>query len=247
VNRITWLGHATVLVEVDGVRILTDPVLRNHVSLLRRTAPVASDGLDRIDAIALSHVHRDHLDLPSLRRLGRHIPIIGPSGLGGYLARWGFESVTDLAPGDDTRVGPVVVHATPAVHEARRGRLEAPALGFLLIGSSRVYFAGDTALFPEMVDAADGLDLALLPVAGWGPTLGPGHLDPRQAAEALTLLRPRIAVPIHWGTYRPVHISKRAAYLHRPPHDFVRDAAELAPGTRVVVVPAGGTLEIDAA
>jgi L-ascorbate metabolism protein UlaG (beta-lactamase superfamily) len=246
VNRITWLGHSTVLVDVDGVRVLTDPLLRNRVVLLRRTTPVGGTAADRIDAILLSHVHRDHLDLPSLRRLGRHIPIVAPRGAGGYLTRLGFSSVSEVAADEETRVGGLQIRATPAVHEARRGRLQAQSLGYLVQGSSRVYFAGDTAMFPEMAAIAGDLDLALLPVAGWGPTLGPGHLDPQQAAEALSLLRPRMAVPIHWGTLRPLHVSRNAAYLHDPPHEFARRARETARGTRVIVVTPGDSLDIDA-
>lgn len=244
-NRITWLGHSTVLVDVDGVRVLTDPLLRNRVLLLRRTTPVDGAAAGRIDAVLLSHVHRDHLDLPSLRRLGRHVPILAPSGAGGYLSRRGFSSVNEVAAGDETRVGELRIRATPAVHDAKRGRLHAASLGYLVNGSSRVYFAGDTALFPQMADVAEDLDLALLPVAGWGPSLGPGHLDPRQAAEALTLLRPRVGVPIHWGTLRPPHVSRNAAYLLDPPHEFARLARETAPDTRVVVVMPGDSLDID--
>ncbi len=245
-NRITWLGHSTVLVDLDGVRVLTDPLLRNHVVFLRRTTPVDAAAADRIDAILVSHVHRDHLDLPSLRRLGRHVPIVAPRGAGGYLTRLGFSSVSEVAADDETHVGGLRIRATPAVHDARRGRLHAASLGYLFQGSSRVYFAGDTALFPQMADLADDLDLALLPIAGWGPSLGPGHLDPSQAAEALALLRPRVAVPIHWGTLRPLHVSRKAAYLHDPPHEFARLARGTAPDTHVIVVPPGDSLEIDA-
>lgn len=244
-NGITWLGHSTVVVDMDGVRVLTDPLLRNRVVLLRRTEPVDIAAVDRIDAIVLSHLHRDHLDLPSLRRLERNIPIVVPRGAGSLIARLGFASVDEAGAGDEVHIRGLRIRATPAVHDARRGRVRAPSLGYLIAGSSRVYFAGDTALFPQMADIADGLDVALLPVAGWGPSLGPGHLDPRQAAEALTLLRPRLAVPIHWGTLRPLHVSRNAAYLREPPHEFARAAGELAPDTQVIVIAPGESLEID--
>jgi len=153
--------------------------------------------------------------------------------------------VNEVAAGDETHVGGLRIRATSAVHEARRGRLQAASVGYLVQGSSRVYFAGDTALFPQMAGIAEDLDLALLPVAGWGPSLGPGHLDPQQAAEALALLRPRVAVPIHWGTIRPLHVSRNAAYLHDPPREFARIARETAPDTRVIVVTPGDSLDID--
>lgn len=246
-NRIVWLGHSTVLVDLDGVRLLTDPLLRMNVSLLRRTTPVDASALGDIDAVLISHVHQDHLDLASLRRLGTGTPIVVPRGAGRLLARLGFTSVTEVVAGDRHAVGPVRVHATPAVHDAhRRWRgVRAPCLGYVVEGSNRLYFAGDTDVFPEMAEIGADLDLALLPVAGWGPSLGPGHLDPRGAAEALKLLRPRTAVPIHWGTLRPLHVRRTARYLHDPPVDFARYAAEAAPDTRIVVIPPGGALDLD--
>ena len=84
--------------------------------------------------------------------------------------------------------------------------MSGPALGYLLQGSQSVYFAGDTDLFPEMA-ALGGVDVALLPVAGWGPRLPEGdHMNPRRAAEALKILKPRLAIPIHWGTYTPLWV-----------------------------------------
>jgi L-ascorbate metabolism protein UlaG (beta-lactamase superfamily) len=91
---------------------------------------------------------------------------------------------------------------------------------------------------------APNLDVALLPVAGWGPRLPPGHLDPRRAAEALQLLQPRVAVPIHWGTYRRIGVRGDAEALQAPADDFARFARELAPATDVRIVPVGGTLEL---
>ena len=106
-----------------------------------------------------------------------------------------------------------------------------------------MYFAGDTDLFPGMADIAPGLDVALLPIWGWGPTLGAGHLDPLRAAEALVMLRPRLAIPIHWGTYAPAVMLRafRRSFLARPPHDFVRAARRLAPDVQVRVLAPGGS------
>ena len=109
-------------------------------------------------------------------------------------------------------------------------------------GSHRVYFAGDTDLFPEMATLADDLDVALIPIWGWGPTLGRGkHLDPEGAAQAVALLRPRIAVPIHWGTYHPLHMGLREvpSFLHQPPVRFVEAAAAAAPEVEVRVLEPG--------
>src|SRR6185503_2691890 len=108
-----------------------------------------------------------------------------------------------------------------------------------------VYFAGDTGLFAGMARLPT-LDLALLPVWGWGPRLGPGHLDPVGAAEALTLLRPRIAVPIHWGTYSPLWYLRPPAYLSEPGVAFAREAARLAPEVEVRVLTPGESTIVSA-
>src|SRR5262249_19799049 len=120
----------------------------------------------------------------------------------------------------------------------------APALGYRLTGSKRVYFAGDTDLFPEMAELAP-LDLALLPVAGWGPRLPPGHLDARRAAEALRLLEPGTAVPIHWGTYSLITKRRQSdGAVRAPAEEFRRLAAELAPEVDVHVLAEGESLEL---
>jgi L-ascorbate metabolism protein UlaG (beta-lactamase superfamily) len=246
-DRLRWLGHSTVLIELDGVRLLTDPLLRRRVLHLRRSPPLELDELTELDAVLVSHVHYDHLDLPSLRRLGRRITIVAPRGAGRLLGGRGFASVIELSAGEEIRFGPLLVHAVPAEHHARRllGTF-AESVGFLVAGSKRLYFAGDTALFPGMADVASPIDVALLPIWGWGPSLGPGHLDPRGAAEALTLIRPAIAVPIHWGTYYPLTSVLRSppSYLSAPTRAFARAAAELAPDVAVEILPVGGTLPL---
>jgi len=240
--QLTWLGHSTVLVELDGVRVLTDPVLRRRVLHLRQVAPVDERALGRVDCILVSHGHWDHLDLPSLERSGRGAHVVVPRGLGGLLRRRRFGDVTEVDIGDEMEIGPLRVHATPAAHTASRRRLgpRAPALGYVLAGSRRVYFAGDTDLFAGMADLGP-LDVALLPVSGWGPRLPPGHLDPRRAAAALRLLRPRVAVPIHWGTFAPWR--GRPSDLGRA-EAFSRAAAELAPEVDVRILAHGETVEL---
>ena len=190
----------------------------------------------------ISHLHHDHADLPSLRQVGRDVPMIVPPGAGAFFERRGFSAVSELAPGESSRVGAVAVTATEASHPG--GRLfagDAEAVGFLLGGSRRrVYFAGDTDLFDGMAELAGELDLALLPIGGWGPTLGPGHLDPERAARAAALLAPRIAVPIHWGTLYPLGLARlRPGPLRTPPHEFAAKARDLAPQVEVRVLAPG--------
>jgi L-ascorbate metabolism protein UlaG (beta-lactamase superfamily) len=242
-NQVTYIGHATVLLELDGMRFLTDPVLRSRLAHLRRHGQKpAEDSAADLDAILISHLHHDHTDLPSLRRLPRQTPILGPRGAGGFLRRRGFEAVTELAPGDSETFGGVEVTAVEAEHGGGRrlGSDDSETIGFVASGTSRAYFAGDTDLFEGMAELAGGLDLALLPVWGWGPTLGPGHLDPERAARAAAILKPRIAIPIHWGTLFPIGLSRLGRrHLIAPPREFERRCAELAPQVEVRVLSPG--------
>lgn len=249
--RLAFLGHSTVLIELDGLRILTDPVLFDRVTVLRRIVTPVDPGLYAgIDAVVISHLHLDHFDLPSLRFLGRATELVVPRGAGELLRRAGFDHVTELAPGESTSIGGVSITATRAVHSGFRPPFgpRAAAVGYLIEGAeSRIYFAGDTDLFPEMADlgprgGAD-LDVALIPVWGWGPTLGPGHLDPTRAAAAVGLLRPSFAVPIHWGTFWPYGLGRvRPGRLTEPPLDFAARAAEAHPKATIVVTPPGESI-----
>jgi L-ascorbate metabolism protein UlaG (beta-lactamase superfamily) len=246
VARVTYIGHATVLLEVDGVRLLTDPVLRRRVLHLRRDEAVPAEALGKVDAVLVSHAHWDHLDVPSLARLGRGVRIVLPRGAGRLVRPRRLANVVEVDVGQSVELGEMTVTATEAEHDAGRGPLgvSAPALGYLVTGPERIYFAGDTDLFPGMAALAP-LDLALLPVAGWGPRLPPGHLDPQRAAETLRLLEPRAAVPIHWGTYSL--ITKRRpspAAARAPAEEFKRLAAELAPNVDVHVLGLGETLTL---
>ena len=187
--RATWIGHGTVLVELDGVRLLTDPLVRDRVAhLRRRVPPPPADALRDIGAVLLTHLHRDHLDLPSLRQVGRRVPLVVPRGGGRLLLRRGFDAVREIAPGEEIAFGALTVRATEARHHGGRGVVGArgPALGYVIAGSRRIYHAGDTDLFDGMrAIGTTGLDLALVPIWGWASRLGPGHLDPLRAAQAL--------------------------------------------------------------
>lgn len=244
--RVTYIGHATVLLELDGLRLLTDPVLRRRVLHLRRDAAVSAQGLGHVDAVLVSHAHWDHLDVPSLAQLGRGVRLVLPRGAGRIVRRRRFADVVEVDVGQAIQIGEVTVTATVAEHDAGRGPfgVRAAALGYLITGSKRIYFAGDTDVFPAMAELAP-LDLALLPVAGWGPRLPAGHLDPSRAAEALRLLEPRSAVPIHWGTYSLLTKRRPAPAVARAPaEEFARLAAELAPNVEVHVLAPGETAEI---
>jgi L-ascorbate metabolism protein UlaG (beta-lactamase superfamily) len=247
-QALSWFGHSTVLLELDGVRLLTDPLLRARVLHLRRVGTAQRLDALSLDAVLISHLHYDHLDLPSLRQLAGSPVLVVPRGARRMLQRHGFEEVVELEPGDETEIGSVVIRATHAEHGSRRlFGAATPALGYVISGSVTSYFAGDTDLFAGMGALCDDLDIALLPVAGWGPKLAAGHLNPRTAAEALRLLRPRIAVPIHWGTYRRIGLSRDPEALREPARAFAAFATDLMPDVDVIVLPVGGGVELDLA
>jgi L-ascorbate metabolism protein UlaG (beta-lactamase superfamily) len=248
-DRLTYIGHATTLIRLEGTSILTDPMLRTWLGPLRRQGSRPSPALPKIaDAVLISHLHRDHLDLPSLRRVPRRTPIVIPRGAGRWVDRGGPHPVMELARGETVSVGGAEVTGVPAEHNGRRGRWgsEIEPLGYVIRGDGRtVYFAGDTDLFDEMEDIGP-VDLALLPVWGWGPSVGEGHLDPEKAARAVELVRPRVVVPIHWGTFYPVGVRRlRPGPLAEPPHELARLVAAQAPEVDVRVLEPGSETSLE--
>ena len=238
----TWIGHATVLIETGGVRLLTDPVLGRRIGLLRRVTRVPSpDVLDRIDAVLVSHLHSDHVELRSLRRAGRNATVLASGRAVAWLRRHGVRHAHPLAPGATVRVGGIAIEATPARHDGRRWPVGAPveSVGFHIDGPARVYFAGDTDLFPEMAALRGRVDIALLPVWGWGPDIGPGHLDPERAARAAAIIEPELAIPIHWGTLTPIGTRPSRARLAEPARAFAAESANVAPAVDVRVLEPG--------
>jgi len=244
--HLTYLGHATVLIQLDGLRVLTDPLLRQRASILRRfPSSIDPAFYENIDAVLISHLHLDHLDLPSLEKINRSARLFIPHGAARIVSKLGFENVYEMRVGDAASLGSVTIRSTYAEHSRSRypfGPIT-DSLGFIISGEYRVYFSGDTDLFPSMGNLVDNLDIALLPVWGWGPTLRKGHLNPRTASHALAMLRPHLAIPIHWGTMAPLGLGwMKLRYLHQPPLDFKRYAAVHAPNVKVRIVSPGSSI-----
>ena len=253
-TRVTFVGQSTALIEMDGVRILTDPVLKRWAGPLRRYGELPEPAVRRhIDVVLISHLHLDHLDTPSLKLLPKSAILIGPPHVSRTVNRVGFKTIVETRRDTALHFGDVEVLAVHASHTRRRWVVSPPTepLGFIVHGSSTIYFAGDTGLFDGMEDLHDRIDVALVPIETWGVRPPEGrHLSPRSAAHALSLLRPRIAVPIHWGTlYMPgsAYVGKQVTYAwfqrtRKRPEEFVRLAAESAPDVEVRLLEPGQSL-----
>ena len=258
-TRVTYVGQGTVLIEMDGLRILTDPALKRWIGPLRRFGELPDPAVrHHIDVVLISHLHLDHLDTPSLKLLPKSAVVIGPPHMGRTVSRIGFKTVVETRRDTSLHFGELEVLAVHARHTRRRWVVSPPTdpLGFIVQGSSTIYFAGDTGLFDGMDDLHARIDVALLPIETWGVRPPEGrHLSPRSAAHALSLLQPRIAVPIHWGTlYVPgsTYAGKQANYAwfqrtRRRPEQFAELAAVSAPGVEVRLLEPGESLSVEPA
>ena len=209
--RLTWIGHASWLAQLDGVSLLVDPVLSDSIGPgVRRRVPPALDVADlpQLDAQLVTHNHRDHLDLPSLGRVRR--PVVAGLGLTRFFAAKGLEC-TELDWWGETKIGPVTVRFVPSQHWSRRGLSDANATlwgGFVIEGSSaRIYHSGDTAYFEgftEIGRRSGPIDAALLPIGAYDPAwfMSKQHLNPEEAVQAFRDLGAREFVAMHWGTFQ---------------------------------------------
>lgn len=234
-----WLGHSTVVIDVDGRRLITDPLLRRHGGALRRRShPPASHQWQDVDAVLLSHLHHDHAELRSLRMLGDAPVLTGPDSAT-WLRRRGLPGVAPegwhhLGGGVRVRLVRAVHHARPMPHRPNEVQ------GHLLrTGEATVWVAGDTELYDEMADlpryaGRDRIDLAVVPVGGWGPRLSPGHMGPEEAAVACAMTRSRWALPVHYGTLHAPLMDRLGDWMDRPLAHFEEALARTSPGTRIV-------------
>jgi L-ascorbate metabolism protein UlaG (beta-lactamase superfamily) len=246
---VRYLGHASVLLDLPGIRILTDPFLRDRLGPLRRHGPVPVPGaIGPIGFVVLSHAHPDHFDPASLAMLAGDPLVIVPRGMGRSVRRIGLRA-REVVVGETVSIAPHwTVTAVPARHWRWLGNPRAVTVGYLIEGPGRggVYFAGDTAPFPAMRDFAARVDIALLPVGSWGPHMTPGHLTPRSAAGVARELGARVVVPIHWGTLYPPRFERLfGARLTEPADRFAAWAARLAPDVEVRILRPGEATTID--
>lgn len=218
--RATWLGHSTVLIEIDGVRVLTDPVWGPRASPSTlvgpkrfQPVPVALSAMPSIDLVVISHDHYDHLDYPTIRELAlMGVPFVTSLGVGAHLEAWGIpaEHITELdwwqshtLPGSE-----LTVTAAPSQHFSGRGLKDRNATlwSSMVVRTSKhsVFFSGDTGLTTEYATIRERFgpfDLIMLEVGAFHPSWGDIHLGPSNALEALTLLGGGAFLPVHWGTF----------------------------------------------
>jgi L-ascorbate metabolism protein UlaG (beta-lactamase superfamily) len=216
--RATWLGHSTVLLELDGARVLTDPVWSERASPFgfagpRRFQPVplAIEALPALDAVVISHDHYDHLDRLAVVALARRgVPFITSLGVGAHLEAWGVPAatITELDWWDTAAVGPLRITAAPAQHFSGRRMGDRNATlwsSFAIEGTAhRIFYSGDTGLTPEYQAIRTRLgpfDLVMLEVGAFHPSWGDIHLGPENALTALELLGGGSFLPVHWGTF----------------------------------------------
>lgn len=252
--RATWLGHSTVPLEIDGVRVLTDPVWGERASFLSWAGPkrffeppIPLEELPVPDAVVISHDHYDHLDRTTLRRMRDwDTRFVVPLGVGRRLAAWGVREsrITELDWWGSTAVGSLQVVCTPARHASGRSLFDKDRTlwaGFAFLGTThRAYFSGDTGLFPGLTEIGIRLgpfDLTLIESGAYNRAWPDWHLGPEQAVAAHRLVRGKLLLPIHWGTF------KLAPHGWTEPVERVVAAA--GRNTAVVIPRPGETIEPD--
>ena len=248
---VTWWGHASTTVEIGGARVSTDPLLSDHLLHLRRYAASPAARAFEADVVLISHLHHDHLHLPSLRRFGRDVPILVPSGGESLLKSVGGDRVRPVSPGDVVEVAGVTIRVLGATHDGSRGphtKIAGPPLGFRVDGGDRSFwFPGDTELREDMAQVGH-VDLALVPIGGWGPTLEDGHMNPLDGAAAVRTVGATVAVPVHWGTFWPVGLRRVAKANHErlftTPGQRFLDAMAGQPEVRALLAEPGVRLTL---
>ncbi len=212
-TAVTWVGHASYVLRIGGLTVLTDPVWSNRIPGVRpRLTPPGVDWADvRADAVVISHNHYDHLDAPTIRRLPRGIMLLVPGALGWWFRRRGFTNVHELDWWKSVRLDGVRFDFVPSHHWSRRTLTDTCASlwgGWVLTGpdGQRIYFAGDTGYghyFTEIAARYPGIDVALMPVGAYLPRwfMRPVHMSPEEAVLATATLGATYMATMHWGTF----------------------------------------------
>lgn len=248
---ITWWGHASATIELAGLRVAVDPLFSRRLAHLRRHGPLPDARATEADVILISHLHSDHFHLPSLRRFDPDVPIVVPRGAGALLRDLPHPFIA-VEPGDDLSLPMGArLHVFPAEHDGRRhpgSRYWAPAVGYRMSVSdiASFWYPGDTGLHRQMFDV-EAVDLAVVPIGGWGPSLGDEHLNPGEAVDAIARVGAHHAVPVHYGTFWPwgmtIARSAHRRFFVRPGYVFAEYMARRLPEVDAWVPGPGERIE----
>ena len=253
--RITWLGHSTLFIEIEGHRLLVDPVWSERPSPFSwigpkrfHKTPLTIDELPAIDAVVISHDHFDHLDQHAIQALGERAPLyIAPLGVGAHLEYWGVppERIVERDWWEEVRLGDLTLTATPARHFSGRSLVMADKnktlwSGWVIAGRKhRIYYSGDTGMFPDFADIGERLgpfDAVLIEIGAYDQLWADLHIGPEQAIQARLALGSGLFIPVHWGTF------DLAMHAWTEPVERVLVAGEKA-GVRVAVLQPGESIE----
>ena len=251
---VTWWGHSSMSIDLGTARVATDPLLSGQLYHLRRSTPPPPPDAAVADVVLVSHLHHDHLHLPSLDRFAPDVPVVVPRGSSRVVKGLDRRPLVEVAPGDSVEVAGVSIDVLPAHHSGRRSKFErggdVPAVGFRVTdGTTSCWYPGDTGVLTGGFADVGAVDLAAVPIGGWGPSLGDEHLDPEEAAAAVLEVGARWALAVHYGTFWPLWLRRlRPSNHHRlfvtPPQRFRQalegaDVVALTPafGERVALTP----------
>lgn len=251
--RVSWIGHSTMLIEIDGYRVLTDPMFSERASPLSWAGPLrfgppalSIDELPPIDAVLISHDHYDHLDMASVQALDRRgTRFFVPLGVGAHLEYWGVPAarIREMDWWEEARLGRLVLACVPSRHFSGRGlfnRYSTLWASWAILGpENRVYFSGDTSQTPDFLEIGERygpFDIAMIESAAYNYNWADSHLGPEQAVDAFLMVRGKLMVPIHWGTF------DLAMHSWTEPVERLRVAAEKKNVALVIPRPGGSVL-----
>lgn len=254
--RVTWLGHSTTLIELDGLRVLTDPIFGPAASPFSENGPlrwyepvIDLDRLQPVDVVLISHDHYDHLDQPTIAVMADwETTFVAPLGVGAHLEYWGIagERIRHVDWWDEVQVGPLTIVCTPSRHASGRqvwDMFRTLWASYALLGpSSRVYFSGDTGFFDDLSTIGETygpFDVTMVEVGAYAPAWPDWHMGPEQAVLAHQILKGKVFVPIHWGLF------DLALHAWPEPMERVARAARAAEVEYVALKP-GGQFRIEA-
>lgn len=251
-DTLTWIGQASFLVQLAGINVLIDPVMSMNIGWIRRNSPpgIAWSAMPKIDMVLITHNHRDHMDVPTLKKLGPDPVYLVPQGLGQWFLKNGFRRVIEMGWWQQEAVAGLTITFVPAEHWSRRGIADVNTSwwgGFVIEKDGmRLYHSGDTGWFDGFAEIGQRfgeIHAAMLPIGAYAPRwfMKPQHINPDEAVDAMAALGAKRLIPMHWGTFK---LSDEP--LDEPPR-LLHDAWERAslPDRSLEVAALGQILMLD--